>query len=710
MNEPKIITDEVLRSLLDEIATALVLADDADKDSLLSVEELLADLRSLAEKVNSSLWLGRAKEWSARLKAAQSCEGKPALRALDALTARVADIKSRPVMLLQPEPETPALSAKSADDTGGFERPLWVEQEVLSEFLSEQGELADELEAEILALESENPDLAALRRRIHTVKGEAGVLGMDDLAQVCHSLEDFLDSSQQLEGRVDLLLVVKDWIADALDAYTKGRLPKSSAAEVVKRLGIPLADTSSSEPSESKPAAKSETTNIAGKQHPSEGDAIDSRALQLRQTLKVDLERVDHLVELIGELVIAESMVAHAPEISAVESPRVHSNLSQLNRITRELQDAGMRMRMVPLRSLFQKMTRMARDAAHRSGKDVRLIAVGQGTEIDRSMVERIADPIMHLIRNAVSHGIETREKRLAAGKPTEGTILLSAQTEGGSIIIEVADDGCGLDHQKILARARHLGLVDPTEDASRLSEQEVLNLVFHPGLSTADRITEVSGRGVGLDVVKKNISSIRGRATVTSDPGEGTTFSIILPLTLAIIDGMLVACGSERYVIPTLSVVESIQVKPGMLSNCAGQLELVNVRGKTLPLIRLADLLEIKGAITDPCQGLVVIVEGVGQRLALLVDEVINQQQVVIKSLGDGIEQTQLISGGAIMSDGRVGLILNVEDLATVIAEPAHLSNKLGAKQQSNSRQHSPGAVVTTAGDEMNQQKEEGA
>jgi two-component system chemotaxis sensor kinase CheA len=709
MSEPTAITDQVLRSLLDEIATALVLADAADKESLLSVEHLLAELRLMAEKVDSSLWLGRAKEWAARLKAVQSCEGKPSLRALDALTARVADIKSRPVQLLQPEPGALTQSIKVAVEASSYERPIWIEEEVLTEFLSEQGELADELEAEILALESESPDLAPLRRRIHTVKGEAGVLGMDDLAQVCHSLEDFFDSSEQLEGRVDLLLVVKDWIAEALDAYTNGRLPKTSAVEVVKRLGIPLVEAGSTA-KKTKPAPKSEPRETAGKQPPKTGDRVEARAMQLRQTLKVDLERVDHLVELIGELVIAESMVAHAPEISAVESPRVHSFLSHLNRITRELQDAGMRMRMVPLRSLFQKMTRMARDAAHRSGKDVRLIAVGQGTEIDRSIVERIADPIMHLIRNAVSHGIESREERQAAGKPAEGTILLSAQTEGGSITIEVADDGRGLDHEKVLARARELGLVDPAEDTSRLSEQEVLNLVFHPGLSTAERITEVSGRGVGLDVVKKNISSIRGRTTVTSDPGEGTTFSIILPLTLAIIDGMLVACGSERYVIPTLSVVESIQVKPGMLSSCAGRLELVNVRGMTLPLVRLADLLEVEGTITDPYQGLVVIVEGIGQRLALLVDEVINQQQVVIKSLGDGIEQSQLISGGAIMSDGRVGLILNVEDLAAAIAESAGSDGRLGISQQGNHRQHGSHAGVTTAGEETKQQKEEGA
>jgi two-component system chemotaxis sensor kinase CheA len=406
-----------------------------------------------------------------------------------------------------------------------------------------------------------------------------------------------------------------------------------------------------------------------------EGQAMTTA--KLRETVKVDLERVDSLVEMVGELVVVESMVVNAPEIAKSASARVRNCLSQLAKVTRDLQDVGMRMRMLPVAGVFQKMQRIARDLARKTEKQVRIVLSGETTEMDRSMVEQIADPLVHMIRNAVDHGLEPSAARVAAGKPAEGTIRLAAYHEGGSIIIELADDGRGLDRDAILAKARSQGIIGPRDE---LSDAEIHSLIFAPGFSTAKKVTEVSGRGVGMDVVKRNLDAMRGRVTISTVPGSGTTFKLMLPLTLAIIDGMLVASGQDRYIIPTLSIIESIQPDARMLVTFAGDKEMINVRGEILPLVRLDRLFGITGARTDPTQALVVIVEGVGSRIGLLVDEVITQQQVVIKSLGPGLSQARYLSGAAILADGRVGLIVNVEEIAAQTSDKRRKSIRDGA------------------------------
>src|SRR3990172_4748184 len=368
---------------------------------------------------------------------------------------------------------------------------------------------------------------------------------------------------------------------------------------------------------------------------------------------------------MIGELVVVESMVVNAPEISQASSVRVRNCLAQLAKVTRDLQDVGMRMRMVPVAGVFQKMARMVRDLSRKSGKQVRLVTWGESREMDRSIVEQIADPLVHMIRNACDHGLETVEARVAAGKSPVGQVRLSAYHEGGSVVIEIADDGRGLDKDAIVKKAIEKWLIS---GADAMSEADIHGLIFAPGFSTAAKVTEISGRGVGMDVVKRNIEAMRGRVVITSAPGAGTKFKIILPLTLAIIDGMLVACGEERYIIPTLSIVESIQPDQKMLVSLAQRNEMINLRGEILPLLRLDRLFGLTGAKTDPTQALVVVVEGVGRRMGLLVDDVVTQQQVVIKSLGEGMGSTRFMSGAAILSDGRVGLILNVEEIAMLI------------------------------------------
>jgi two-component system chemotaxis sensor kinase CheA len=310
-------------------------------------------------------------------------------------------------------------------------------------------------------------------------------------------------------------------------------------------------------------------------------------------------------------------------------------------------------------------MARLVRDLSRRSGKQVQLNLSGETTEMDRSMVEQIADPLVHMIRNACDHGLEDAEGRAAAGKPAVGQIRLSAYHEGGSVVIEIADDGRGLNRERILKKAIEKGLIST---ADGMTEAEINGLIFAPGFSTAAKVTEISGRGVGMDVVKRNIDAMRGRVLISSSPGAGTKFKLVLPLTLAIIDGMLVACGAERYIIPTLSIIESIQPDRKMLVSLAQSNEMINLRGEILPLLRLDKLFRLEGAKSDPTEALVVVVEGMGRRIGLLVDEVVTQQQVVIKNLGEGLGSTRFLSGAAILSDGHVGHILNVEEIATLV------------------------------------------
>jgi two-component system chemotaxis sensor kinase CheA len=444
------------------------------------------------------------------------------------------------------------------------------------------------------------------------------------------------------------------------------RKPKGAAAPAPPPAPAVAAPVAEEAPQATPPAAAPPIPAPAPE--PVRGEGPKDVIAQIRETVKVDLERVDSMVEMIGELIIVESMIIYSPEVAAAGSLKLRNYLNQLNKISRDLQNVAMRMRMVPVRSAFQKMARLARDLSRKTGKEVVVEMSGEETEMDRSMVERIEEPLVHLVRNAIDHGVEPPSERKAAGKHARATLRLSAYHEGGSIVVELADDGRGLQRDAILARAREKGLL---EDGVELGDTEILNLLFLPGFSTAREVTEISGRGVGMDVVKRNVEGMRGRVAVVSTPGLGTTFRMVLPLTLAIIDGMLIACGSEKYIIPSLAIVESLRPTPEMLAVMAGKGEIINVRGEILPLLRLHRLLEMDGPERDPSQAHVVVVEGLGRKVGLVVDDVMAQQQVVIKPLGAGIGDTEYLSGAAILSDGRVGLILNVDRLSALAARP---------------------------------------
>jgi two-component system chemotaxis sensor kinase CheA len=324
-----------------------------------------------------------------------------------------------------------------------------------------------------------------------------------------------------------------------------------------------------------------------------------------------------------------------------------------------------MSMRMVPLKATFQKLTRLVRDVAAKLGKDVEFVTEGEDTEIDRNMVDVVGDPLVHMVRNAVDHGVESPEDRLRAGKPRTGRVKLSAYQAGGSVIVELRDDGKGLSRDHIVRKAVERGLI---ESDRGMTDGEVFQLIFAPGFSTAEQVTDVSGRGVGMDVVKRNIESVRGRVEIASEPGQGTTFYVRLPLTLAVTDGMLVRVGAERYVVPTTNIHMSFRPERGMLQTVGGRGEVVTLRGEVMPVVRLHRLFGVPGAEQDPTQALLMIVgDGRQRRSALLVDELLGQQQVVAKSLGDGIGAVGGVAGGAILGDGRVGLILDVGDIVAL-------------------------------------------
>jgi two-component system chemotaxis sensor kinase CheA len=378
-------------------------------------------------------------------------------------------------------------------------------------------------------------------------------------------------------------------------------------------------------------------------------------------SIRVSVEKVDQLINLVGELVITQAMLAQSASIlDPVHAERVLAGIDLLSRNTRDLQEAVMSIRMLPMSTVFSRFPRVVRDLAKKLGKEVELKTIGESTELDKGLIEKITDPLTHLVRNSLDHGIEAPEVREAAGKPRKGTLTLKASHQGGKIVIEVMDDGAGLNRARILAKARERGL--PVSDA--MGDAEVWQLIFAPGFSTAEAVTEVSGRGVGMDVVKRNIEALGGRVELESSPGFGTRVVISLPLTLAILDGMSVRVGSETYIVPLTVVVESLQPRPEDIRTIAGQGRVVAIRGEYLPLIPLAEVFAVPGALHEASEGILVVVEGESGKAALQVDELLGQHQVVIKSLETNYRKVEGISGATIMGDGRVAMILDVSAL----------------------------------------------
>lgn len=414
-------------------------------------------------------------------------------------------------------------------------------------------------------------------------------------------------------------------------------------------------------------------------------------------SIRVDLERVDRLVNVVGELVIMQSM--QAQQASDGRAGTTGMNLQgheDMARVIRELQECVMAIRMQPVKSVFARMPRLVREVSGKLDKQVRLITEGEQTEVDKTVIEELADPLTHMIRNAIDHGIETPDVRTDRGKKPMGTIKLSARHAGGNIIIQVTDNGNGINRETLLKKAIEKGIV--AADA-KLTDEEIDDLIFAPGFSTAQSITDVSGRGVGMDVVRRNINNLGGRISVQSSFGKGTRFTLTIPLTLAVLDGMLVALGAETYILPLTSIVESFRPTSEQFRALAGGGEVVAMRGEYIRLIRIHQLFNVPGAITDPCKGLVVVTETAnGGKVALLIDELIGQQQVVIKSIQENFDPVPGVSGATILGNGRVALILDIEQLKMlkIPAGRTNVTNGRGAANDAAGHTATPPSAMT--------------
>ena len=393
-------------------------------------------------------------------------------------------------------------------------------------------------------------------------------------------------------------------------------------------------------------------------------------------SIRVDVNKVDRLVNMVGEIVITQAMIgAQVGLLQLDDYPELVKGLETLSQHTIELQEAVMSVRMQPVKSVFSRMPRIVRDLSAQLNKDIRLETIGENTEIDKTVIEQLSDPLMHMIRNSVDHGIDSPESRTERGKDPQGVIILSAEHTGGKIVIRIIDDGKGVDREKILNKAKEKGLVEQDEV---LSDSEIDNLIFMAGFSTADVVSDISGRGVGMDVVKRNIEGLGGTVHVKSTPMEGTEFIVTLPLTLAILDGMIVGVGEEKYIVPIGSILETLKPEADEVRQIVGANDLMNVRGEFIPLVYLYKTFSIEYAETDASKALVVLVESGREKFGLVVDELIGQQQVVIKSLEENIYAVPGISAATILGDGKVSLILDVAQLQ-------HLSVKKNKENKEN-------------------------
>jgi two-component system chemotaxis sensor kinase CheA len=555
--------------------------------------------------------------------------------------------------------------------------------ELVNEFVTESTGHLEQAEQDLLTLEENPADteaIGSLFRAFHTIKGVAGFLNLLQIQQLAHATENMLDRAR--EGKLaitgpasDIVMasldLMKQLIADVNtaghgDKTIRPRAGVAAQADVcdnyvaaVERGETPAAPIAVKKAVEEDRREGEDRRQVDRR----EGTAANTTMQSGDGTVKVNTDRLDALIDMVGELVIAQSMVTQDVATQIAHDQRVARNVGQLGKIVRELQDLSMSLRMVQVGHCFRKMTRVVRDTARKAGKEAELVITGGDTELDRNVVDALGDPLVHMVRNSIDHGLEPADEREAAGKSRTGRVELKAYHKGGAIHIEIIDDGRGLNAEKIRAKAVKNGLFTETE-AAALPDADVHKLIFHAGLSTADAITDISGRGVGMDVVKRNIEALRGRVDITSEPGKGSVFTIRLPLTLAVIDGLVVKVGDEKYILPITSIEQSLRPTKDDLSTVQGRGEIVNVRGSLLPLVRVHRQFGVEPRSMDPTEALVVIVTDNERRVCLLVDELLGQEQVVIKNLGAQVGEVRGVSGGAVLGDGNVSLILDVPGL----------------------------------------------
>lgn len=594
--------------------------------------------------------------------------------------------------------------------------------EMINLFIQDSEEQLENAEHALLALEKTpeeaEPLMAEVLRSIHTLKGNCGFFNYADLQKLSHKTETVLEGIRDKtipisDSNVQLLLNMVDILRNALSEVAKGGSGDVQGCDTMLELldeiipetdepqDQPAEDTQPEEqeqnetddsdnlsaggfeiimdepqeddkqsknneqaeqPVEPEPESKKPEAATQARTETSAQKTSGAKSAQTRRDIRVDVAKLDLLNNLIGELVIGTAMVIKNNDLKGLKLDNFERAAHHMNRITSDLQDVAMSLRMVSIATTLRKMVRLVHDLTNKINKKVDLQLIGEETEVDKNVAELIADPLVHMVRNAVDHGIETPEERKKAGKSETGTLILEAKHQSGEIQLIIKDDGKGLNRDKILAKGIERGLVKGAGE--NMSEEEIFSLILEPGFSTADKITDVSGRGVGMDVVKKNLEKIRGRVSIQSVPGQGTTFTLRIPLTLAIIQGMLARVAGERYIIPLLSIRESLRATPETVSTITGKGRVISIRGELIPVFFLSKLFDVAGAIEEICEGIVIVVEDRGKHVAIVVDELLGQQEIVIKNLGDLFGVVPGVSGSSILSDGRVGLILDVSGI----------------------------------------------
>lgn len=572
-----------------------------------------------------------------------------------------------------------------ADDAAGEDtaaNSLAQDPELVQEFVVEAREHLAAVEAGVLELERDVRSQATLNgifRGFHTIKGLAGFLDYESIQEVAHEVETLLDLARTgslvlNSARIDVILAAGDFIGSWLRHIERTQSGRRSAtpgrgSELIERVRsvIQPGEEATQEGASEAGPTDGATPSPVEKGEPEGGPAREKTGTKSgAAVVKVDTGKLEYLVDMVGELVIAQSMLRHNPEFEGLKAPRIQRDLTQLGRVTAEVQKTAMAMRMVEVGQMFRRMTRLVRDLARKSGKLADLELVGEDVELDRTIIEELSDPLVHMLRNSMDHGMESPEEREAAGKPRRGRVQLKASHLAGQILIEVCDDGRGLDRDRIFRKAVERGIVDA---AAQLTDSEVYHLIFEPGFSTAEKVTDVSGRGVGMDVVRRHVEKLRGRIEIESTPGVGTRFMLKLPLTLAIIDGLVVVVGGERYIVPLFSVREMFKATAETVFSVEGKVEMALVRERLLPVVRLAQRFGLESQPGHSCEGVMIVGECEGSQFCLLVDELAGKQEVVIKSLGETFRNIRGVAGGAILGDGRVGLIL---DLAAILRPEA--------------------------------------
>ncbi|QPN71192.1 chemotaxis protein CheA [Synechococcus sp. CBW1108] len=682
--------DESTEELLQEIALELAFVQSGGQSSIAALITSLGKLQQIAAAQGREKALQLSRElggWLVELEARGT--------ALDAGELEALQQKYQPL--------EKALYAEANKTEAGFTINLESQDdlELLNEFCNEGKDLLSQVEQGVLVLEEDPAHRETLNqvfRAFHTFKGGAGFLGLEPIKDLAHNLESLLDAARQNSLVIDrhvinLILAGGDALRKFVDGIEQTIRSDNKTAPIIvptRELIERVRSTLDGNPGEVTVEKPGETSMLASEppsepaneakiippiaeinkpipatakeiEEPQTKPSPKPKAANLSNFVKIDTQKLDALIDLVGELVIAKSMVVEHPVVAGQQSEELSRELRQLSRIAADLQRNAMSLRMVPIRTTFQKMNRLVRDLANSQNKQICLVTKGEDTELDRNIVEALAEPMIHMLRNSIDHGIEHPAEREGLGKSAAGKIEIEACHQAGGILIRIEDDGRGIDPARVLAKARERGIVDTDFNGNT---NEILSLIFEPGFSTAETVTDVSGRGVGMDVVRGSISRLRGRIDVQSVVGKSTTFSIYLPLTLAIIDGMLVGAGNQRFIIPTLSIQESFKPTASMLSTLKGRGQLVNLRGRLIPMISLCQKLKIDSGSADPSEGIILIINSGGQAKGLLVDHLISKQEVVIKPMGETLQSQPVYSGAAIMGDGRVALILDPDAL----------------------------------------------